>query len=214
MFREAWFCLIVTIVSAWNGFAAEPQAVNPDRRISIDAEASTLARVLQLWDQATGMRSSVPPDLASQPISVRFSELSVNDAVRRIFEKQPFDYVFVRGQGIIVTSASNPAAAGAPAPVREDVKEVTEEPPVQEVRRPSPVVEPEKPRMMPSPFGSIVDSGNSLVHRPPVPGERTAIPFFAPRTTLPTPPAGAPNGPIENDLFAPISIYPTRGWSR
>jgi hypothetical protein len=77
-----------------------------DNRVSIQAEAIPLGRFLHLWDQATGMTSKVPPELANRNVSVRFTDLNFDDAVRKIFEGQPVDYVVVGGRGIIVTGTS------------------------------------------------------------------------------------------------------------
>ena len=65
-----------------------------------------MSRLIRLLDQATGMKSKVPPELANRNISVKFSDLNLTDGVRKIFQGQPFDYLVVEGQGIIVTGAS------------------------------------------------------------------------------------------------------------
>jgi hypothetical protein len=77
-----------------------------DNKVSIQAEAVPLGRFLRLWDQATGMTSKVPPELANRNVNVRFTDLNFDDAVRKIFEGQPVDYVLVAGRGIIVTGTS------------------------------------------------------------------------------------------------------------
>jgi len=85
-----------------------------DNKLSINAEAISLSRLLQLVDMATGMKSKVPPELAGRNLSVKFSNLSLTDGLRKMFQGQPFDYVVIQGQGIIVTAASQTvAAAGA-----------------------------------------------------------------------------------------------------
>ena len=109
--------LIVTV--AYGGFAAGkgPEINLVDNKLSINAEAISLGRLLRLLDVATGMQSKVPPDLADRHLSVKFSGLSVEDGVRKIFQGQPFDYVVVTGQGVIVTSASQTTSATESAPV-------------------------------------------------------------------------------------------------
>lgn len=93
-------------------YAKGPEVDLVDNKLSINAEAITLSRLLQLVDLATGMKSKVPPELANRNISVKFSGLTLADGVRKMFQGQPFDYIMVQGQGIIVTAASQTAAAG------------------------------------------------------------------------------------------------------
>src|SRR5215467_3973158 len=93
-------------------YAKGPEVDLVDNKLSISAEAITLSRLLQLVDLATGMKSKVPPELANRNISVKFSGLTLADGVRKIVQGQPFDYIMVQGQGIIVTAASQTAAAG------------------------------------------------------------------------------------------------------
>ena len=184
-----------------------PQVANFNDKVSIDADGITLGRLLRLWDQATGMQSRVPPELANRTVSVRFSELTVNDAVRTMFEKLPFDYVFIESQGIIVTGPAQADTGEQPALVAEAAQEITDERPVEQPAEQPFVLPPRRPPVVPTPFGPILDTArSSIVHLPPVYGEVPSPPFFAPIPML-TPPAGAPNGPAENNLFAPISIY-------
>src|SRR4030095_6180075 len=91
---ERWLgSLILAMIVAASSFAAgpRPQAVKFDQTVSIDVENITLGRLLQLWDQATGMQSSVPRELSTRTVSISFSGLNVNDAVQKIFEKLPLD---------------------------------------------------------------------------------------------------------------------------
>src|SRR5262245_31920822 len=98
-------------------YAKGPEVDLVDNKLSINAEGITLSRLLQLVDLATGMKSKLPPELAHRNISVQFSGLTLADGVRKIFQGQPFDYIMVQGQGIIVTAASQTASAGElPAP--------------------------------------------------------------------------------------------------
>src|SRR5215471_5942659 len=115
-----WFSILIilfTIVLPGQAFATGgPQVVNSDGKISISADQITLGLLLNLWDKATGMTSTAPPELADRKLSVHFSGLSEDDAVRAIFLGQPFGYAFVQGQGIVVTSASSGVAEGQPKP--------------------------------------------------------------------------------------------------
>ena len=211
---ERWLrSLILAMLVAASSFAAgpRPQVVKFDQTVSIDVENMTLGRLLQLWDQATGMRSSVPRELSTETVSVSFSGLNLSDAVRKIFQKLPLDYVFIESQGIIVTGASQPVSFES-APVYEDVAQpAVAEPEEQEPPQPLLRVEiPPRPPMAYTPFGLIPQAyTNGLTQLPPIPGEAW-LPFFSPQRVL-LPPAGASNGPLYNDLFAPISVYQDTG---
>ena len=114
------FAALILVLLVWMPvFSAPkgPQVDLIDNKLSIQAESISLSRLLRLVDMATGMKSKVPPELANRPISVRFSGLSLSDGFRKMFQGQPFDYVVIEGQGIIVTSASQTlTAADSPPP--------------------------------------------------------------------------------------------------
>src|SRR2546430_879073 len=104
-------CLATGGLAAGKG----PEIDLVDNKLSINADTISLGRLLRLLDLATGMQSKVPADLANRNISVKFSGLSVSDGVRKMFQGQPFDYVVIEGQGVIVTAAS--IVTGAPESV-------------------------------------------------------------------------------------------------
>src|SRR5437879_11531799 len=111
--------LIVFAVASTALAAKGPEINLIDNRLSINADSISLGRLLRLLDLATGMQSKVPPELANRNISVRFSGLTLEDGVRKIFQGQPFDYVVLEGRGVIVTSASQttPAVGAESAPL-------------------------------------------------------------------------------------------------
>ena len=117
MRRIAGVLLALTALT-WSAFGASsgPQIQIIDHKVSIQADAISLGRLLHLLDQATGMTSKAPPELENRKINVRFSDLSFDDAVKRIFEGQPFDYVFLGGKGIVVTSLSQSFSPETGAP--------------------------------------------------------------------------------------------------
>src|SRR5262245_21704398 len=86
--------------------AKSPEVRVVDDKVSMDVESLTLGRLLKLFDRATGLLSTVPPALANRSLSVKFADLGFEDAVRKIFEGQPIDYIVVAHQGIIVTGMS------------------------------------------------------------------------------------------------------------
>jgi hypothetical protein len=191
-----------------------PQVVNVDDKISIRADAIPLGNLLRLWDQATGMHSTVPPELANQTLSVRFTGLSTNDALRKIFAGQPFGYLLSEDQLIVTPLApSEPMAEIEPVGVPDVVVEVTGESTPAD-SEPSPadiiVMKPTSPTptYIPTPFGPIVNPGpdRPFIQLPPV-FVAPQPPFFLPEvpTLLP---AGGPYGPAQNSLFGPLPIYP------
>jgi hypothetical protein len=199
--------LMLVLFAGMSGFAAqEPEVVNRDGRISINVDDVTLTHLLSLWDEANHMQSSTPPGLGDRRLTLHVSGLTVNESVQRIFENQELDYVFIPGQGIIVTGVSESAAPTAEAePSDQDEPQIVE----QATTEPIPLPDPgrQETSVVPTPFGPIPNSSIPLVHLPPAFGEVLPSPFFA-KKPRPTPPAGAANGPRENDLFGPISIYP------
>src|SRR5437016_313221 len=108
--------LIVFAVASTALAAKGPEINLIDNRLSINADSVSLGRLLRLLDLATGMQSRVPPELANRNISVRFSDLPLEDGVRKIFQGQPFDYVVIGHQGVIVISASQAIAGTESTP--------------------------------------------------------------------------------------------------
>ena len=106
--------LCVAALMAGLTFAAGkgPEIQIIDGKISMQAESVPLARLLRLLDSATGMTSKVPPELANRNVSVRFSGLPFDAAVRKIFEGQSLDYVVIGGKGVIVTAVAQSAPGG------------------------------------------------------------------------------------------------------
>jgi hypothetical protein len=218
--------LLVTLYNPVSDAQTAPQVVNIDQKLTVNVENITLGRLLRLWDQATGTHSSVPPELANRIVSVRFSKLPLEEAVQKIFQDLPFDYVFVRGQGIMITGLSQkhvppqPAVVQSAPPINnvnvnavQRMKPEARTPsPAEIVNSPSPAEivnrTPPPPQIVPTPFGPIEVSpeGSQIMQLPPV-DQGPAPPFFG-QVGPPTPPAGAPNGPGQNSLFGPISIYP------
>src|SRR5262249_29964065 len=150
-------------------FAAKGPEINIiDNKLSVSADSISLGRLLQLFDSATGMKSKVPPELANRNLSVRFSDLGLTDAVRKMFQGQTFDYVVIEGQGIIITAASQniggtdtPAPVYNPTPVAQpgDPPFVQDFAPAQGVPFQNPPVQPpqqqQQPAMVQTPFGPI-----------------------------------------------------------
>jgi hypothetical protein len=108
-------CILVLATSTAMAAGKAPEIQIIDGKVSIQVEAVPLGRLLRLLDQATGLSSKVPPELANRPVSARFSGLDFDAAVRKIFEGQPYDYIFVSGKGIVVTALTQTTGATAVA---------------------------------------------------------------------------------------------------
>jgi hypothetical protein len=100
------FCAITLMTSLAFAAGKGPEIQIIDGKVSMEAESVPLGRLLKLLDAATGMTSKVPPELANRNISVRFSGLPFNVAIKKMFEGQALDYVLIGGKGITVTSVA------------------------------------------------------------------------------------------------------------
>ena len=163
-------------------FAAKgPEVDMLDNKLSVNAEAVSLGRFFRLFDLATGMKSKIPPELASRNISVSFSGLNVTDAVKKIFQGQPLDYIMIEGQGVIVTAAaqsssgdSAPAYNSAPQPPQIDQPFAAQEfpPPGQQnsFQQPQqPPQQPGQPQMIQTPFGPLANPNAQQQRQPNAP---------------------------------------------
>ena len=208
--------IILGVILGGQGFAdgKGPEVINIDQKISIHADDITLRELFRLWDQATGMHSMVPRDLEDQKLSVRFTRLDLNDALRRISDGQPFGYILAEGQ-VILSPREPRVSAAAPEsdetllpPADSDVSAEADEPRLEDFQRLKPEsLPPPKPTYIPTPFGPIVSPSwnRPFVQLPPV-DVAPPPPFFAPEYP-PPPPAGTPNGPVQNNLFGPLPMY-------
>lgn len=93
--------------------AQETQIDVVDGKISMTAQAVPLGRLLTLFGRAVGIEAKVKPGLENKNISVRFTDLKFNDAVRKIFEGQNLNYVVIQGKAITVTELADTSAAAS-----------------------------------------------------------------------------------------------------
>jgi len=158
--------LFISMTSVGTMAAAKgPEVDLVDNKLSINAEAVSLGRLIQLLDRATGMTSKVPPEVANRNISVKFSDLNLTDGVRKIFQGQPLDYIMVQGQGIVVKAptAGSPTAESLPAYNPPPVgQQQYEQPFIQEFPggappqiQPMPGQQQQQPAMIQTPFGAM-----------------------------------------------------------
>src|SRR6266849_10696581 len=182
--------LIVCLATAGFSAARGPEIDLVDNKLSINADTISLGRLLRLLDLATGMHSKVPADLANRNLSVKFSGLSLDDGVRKIFQGQAFDYVVIEGQGIIVTAASQTTGGPESAPVynaqpQPGLQQPFAAQPIEQpfnqdlpsVGMPQPGFpgqpgQPQQPAMIQTPFGPIANprAGQPVQPVAPVPG--------------------------------------------
>ena len=197
-----WIPILTVISIVCTGVFASakgPEVNFVDNKLSVNVETIPLSRLLQLVDLATGMKSKVPAELANRNVSVKFSGLSLPDAVRKLFQGQPFDYVVIEGQSIVVTSAAQTLTAAGDAPPAYNSApsiQTFEQPFFQEA---PPALQQQfqpqqgQPAMVQTPFGPIpnpraqqanpslanlAQQQNSLF--PPQPGQTGQQPGFAP----------------------------------
>jgi hypothetical protein len=118
----------------------------------------------------------------------------------------------MQGRGVIVTGPASEVAeteAESP-PIETNAPEAVEAYDGSQILRMKPELAPPEPVVIPTPFGPVVSPDGyqpPMLQLPPVPTAPPPPPFFQPQI-LPTPPAGAANGPVDNMLFGPLSIHP------
>jgi len=158
-----------------------------DGKVSMSATAVPLGRLLRLFDMATGLKSKVPPEFANRNVSVRFNSLSFDQAVEKIFEGVPLDYIVVKGQGIMVTSASQRAETGGttsalnPSPVQST--------PIDEQPFFPPGAAPAGMGGVQPPFPGVV--GGNVNQQPAIGGAQPAV-IQTPFGPMPNPRANQP----------------------
>jgi len=210
--RKALLITILSVGLAGSALGAGkgPEISIIDDKVSIHAEAVPLSRLLRLLDRATGLTSKVPPELANRNVSVRFSNLSLDDAIRKIFEGQPVDYVLVQGQGIFVTGTSqnvvagNSAAPNSPPPQETFVEDnpFAPQPPFGGAPQPvpgfAPQVNPNNPNVNQNPNQQPATIQTLFG---PIPNPRANQPIQQPGMPMVT-----PGQPANNGINTPGSI--------
>src|SRR5262249_12702915 len=91
----------------------DPEIQIVDNKLSMNVKAIPLGQLLNMLDHITAMNSTVPAELANRNVTVRFHELPIPEAIRKIFEVQRIDYVLVWGHGITVIAPSKAAPVQA-----------------------------------------------------------------------------------------------------
>jgi hypothetical protein len=117
-----------------------------DGQISIQATAVPLGELLVMLDRVAGTESTLAPGLERRNVSVRFSNLDLDAAVKKIFEGSGLDYLVVGHRRIMVT-----AVAGVPAPVSNTP------PPAAAAANPFQAPTAAQPAVVQTPFGPMVN---------------------------------------------------------
>ena len=196
----------ISLLGTTFGATKGPEIRIVDDKVTIQAEAVPLSRLLRLLDQVTGMTSKVPPELANRNVSVRFSGLKLEDAVHKIFEGLPLDYVLIQGHGIVVTGSSQPATATAggaapftpPAPQEAFAEDNPPFMPAQGAQNPA---MQNQPAMINTPFGprpnpNAVQNGAPVQQQQGILPNQNAIPSQPVNSGLA--PMVSPGQPVNN----------------
>jgi hypothetical protein len=140
-----------------------------------------------------GLKSEVKPELANQNVSVQFTDLNFNDAVRKIFQGLPYNYVVVQGKGIrVIERADSTGSSG-----------VANSQPFSSSSQPiinTPINNPLPQQLNPQP-----QPANSNIFGAPTPAANANAPATNPSAPLSgpgmiPPPLGA-NNPLNNNPF-------------
>jgi hypothetical protein len=159
--KSAIICALLAApcMAADKGTDKGPEVDLVDNKLSINAQTIPLGRLMRLVDMATGMKSKVPPELTNRNISVKFSDLSLTEGVRKIFQGQPIDYILIEGQGVVVT-ASSQAPTGTETVPAYNSSPQPEQPFVQDFQnqfQPPPIAGQPQPATIQTPFGPVAN---------------------------------------------------------
>jgi hypothetical protein len=168
----------------------QPEIQVVEGKISMAVQTMPIGRVLSLLDRAMGLTSTVKPELANRPVSVRFTSLPLKDAVRKIFEGQPLNYMFVEGKGIRVTDL----AVGGPTTSSASTSSFQDSGPINQ------------PLNQPLPGLTPIQPGNAVQVNAPVPQQpvQAATPFGNPTNAPAASATPANTGPVPGQLPPPV----------
>jgi hypothetical protein len=183
---------------------AAPEIQVIDGKVSMAVQNMPLSRMLSLLDRAMGLSSTVKPELSNQAISVRFTGLGLKEAVHKIFEGQPYNYMYVEGKGIRVLDrvvGGATASASSSSPFQDPVP----------INQPPQSAFPLQPGIQPA-------NAVPLAGQPAAPTTPFGTPTNPPAATAPNtsnsgPAPGQLPPPIgsTNPLVNPVSAQPPTG---
>jgi hypothetical protein len=183
--------------------ADEPKIEVVDGKISMSAQAVSLDRLLNMFDRAMGTKSEIKNGLGNRNVSVQFTGLNFNEAVKRIFQGQPLNYIAVQGKGIKVLELqtgspdTGSSSSASSFPSSSSFSTTTFNSPVQPIQNNNPV--------QPSPAAGIFGGP------PPAPAATNpTAPMTGPGTIAPAPGAINPlNNPPPVPNGAGASVVPS-----
>jgi hypothetical protein len=113
--KDAIVTITFAVLCIGSAFGAQnsPEIQVVDNKLSMNVKAIPLGQLLNMLDHITAMNSTVPAELSNRNVTVRFHELPIPEAIRKIFEAQRIDYVLVWGHGISVIAPSKEAPVQA-----------------------------------------------------------------------------------------------------
>ena len=157
-------CLLSSVALAAE--AQSPLVETTEAGVSVHARGVPLGRVLAELDAVAGTESTVPPELDGYGVNAWFDDVSVDQAVKRIFEGLPLDYVVIGQRRVVVTAVSEPVETqrGAPGVVRSARPQVLPQAPQAGLSNPFQI-----------PGQAVPSDGAGAVTR-----GRTAAPFTSP----------------------------------
>jgi hypothetical protein len=147
-----------------------------------------------MMDRAMGLQSKVAPELTNRNISVRFKDLPLKDAVIKIFEGQPLNYIVIEGKGIQVLSVAQGGATPTPTTGSfSDPLPITQSP-INNVQPTNPVqINPVQ----------VNPANQPVVVTAPFPGTGTT-PNANPAAIPATSPTATPGAPVPGQMPPPI----------
>jgi len=185
-----------------------PEVRVSDGKVSITAMSIPIGRLLDLLDKAVGMKSQIKPELTNRVVSVRFTNLELKDAVHKIFEGQPLNYLLIEGKGIRVvdtavgggTTSIASAPSSSPFPDSQPIV----------ATQPIPIGNPQQP--VPAPPSQPAQPNNPFGQAPVAQPTNTPNPGAAFVPGQLPPPIGASNPlvtPTNNNVAAPAVGFPS-----
>jgi hypothetical protein len=175
--------------------ADEPKIEVIDGKISITAMAVPLGRFLALFDKAMGMKSEIKPGLENRNVSVQFTNLDFNAAVRKIFQGQPYNYIVTAGKGIKITDLADSSSSSSSSPSFTSSQPISN--PINTINAP---IQPPQP----NPVNNVQPAASSIFGTPtPNPAANTPNPSAPLSGPGVMPPAIGASNPLNTPVGGP-----------
>lgn len=205
-------CTVLSVLFLLPGivYAEGPEVQMVNGKITMSAQSVPLGQLLSLLDLATGMTSEVTPELANRVLSVRFSDLELREAVRKVFEGQPFNYMLIEGKGIRVTDlavAGTSTSVPSSSPIVSSFSDPRSSAPLSVPGPIQPVVgQPVNATVQPAVSSSPFGGPSGQVQNPSVNPSNTASPGGVVPGQLPPPLGSTTNPPPSSVIGGPTPL--------